>query len=206
LTAQWIVVPVALDRWHPGYFLPTAAGGLLAATGSATLGYAQLARVMLGLGLVCWMTLGSILLLRLCTQPPLPTPLLPTLAIELAPPVVAGNAWFAVNGGVVDTPALLLAGYAGLMAIVQLRFVPLYRTVPFGIGYGAFAFSYAAVATNALHWLDIEHAAGRAAVTYALLAVLTLGMAALVARTLVALSTGTYLLRTAPAHPLVAGP
>jgi tellurite resistance protein len=199
LTAQWILTPVALDRWHPGYFLPTAAGGLLAATGSAALGYAQLAHVMLGVGLVSWMVLGSILLLRLCTRPRLPGPLLPTLAIEIAPPVVAGNAWFAIDGGVVDDAALLLAGYALLMAMVQLRLVALYRTVPFGIGFGAFAFSYAAVVTNALHWLAAEHATGRHALTYALLAVLTAGMAALVARTLVGLSRGTYLLRTAPA-------
>jgi tellurite resistance protein len=201
LTAQWILTPVTLDRFHPGYFLPTAAGGLLAAASSAALGYAQLARVMLGFGLISWMVLGSILLMRLFTQPPLPTPLLPTMAIEIAPPVVAGNALFALGGGAASTPALLLAGYAGLMAMVQLRLIPLYRTVPFGIGYGAFAFSYAAVVTNALHWLYAEQTQALHALTYTLLALLTVGMAALVARALVALSRGTYLLRAAPAHP-----
>lgn len=79
---------------------------------------------MLGLGGTCWIVLGSIVILRLVSQPPLPPPLRPTLAIELAPPVVAGSAWFAIDGGRADPVALLLAGFAILMALVQLRLVP----------------------------------------------------------------------------------
>ena len=55
------------------------------------------------------MLLGSIIAQRLYVVPALPPPLLPTIAIELAPPVVAGNSWFAINGGRVDTPAAILA-------------------------------------------------------------------------------------------------
>lgn len=88
------------------------AAPLLGATGCATLGYSELARLLLGYGVVCWLTLGSIILARLFTRAALPTPLVPTLAIELAPPVVAGTAWFAINGNRPDTVAYLLAGYA----------------------------------------------------------------------------------------------
>ena len=94
-------------------------------------------------------------------EPRLPGPLLPTMAIQMAPPAVAGVAWFAINGDQADGLALALAGYAVLMAMVQLRLVPLFRTAPFGPAWWAFSFCYAAVFLDAIHWLsaeDVSHA------------------------------------------------
>jgi tellurite resistance protein len=198
LSGQWILSDLTLSQWHPGYFLPTVAGGLLAATGSAQLGYGDLARLMFGYGLVCWVVLGSVILLRLFTQPRLPTPLLPTMAIEVAPPVVAGTAWFTINGGRVDNLALALAGYAALMVLVQVRLVSAYRTVPFGLGWWAFSFSYAAVVVDAVHWLAAEQVSGQLAWTYVAVAVPSLGVLGLVALTVRALARGTFLPRPAP--------
>ena len=82
---------------------------------------------------------------------------MPTMAILLAPPVVAGNAWFAINGHQADGVALGLAGYAVLMATTQLGLIPAYRTVPFGAGWWSFSFPYAAAAGNAIIWLAVEH-------------------------------------------------
>jgi len=69
LAATWIGADMRLAQWHPGYFLPTVAGGLIGAEGSAALGHAALARLMFGYGMACWLVLGSIILLRLFTQP-----------------------------------------------------------------------------------------------------------------------------------------
>lgn len=193
LTSRWILTPAPLERWHPGYFLPTVAGGLLGAGGCAALGSAGPARLMFGYGAVCWLLLGSILLLRLFTVPPLPMALLPTMAIELAPPVVAGNAWFAVNGGRADALALALAGYAVLMALVQVGLAPAYVRVRFSTGTWAFAFSYAAGITVAIRWLSVEHVPDQRGLTYLLLAPITVGIAALASRTAVALARGTLL-------------
>jgi tellurite resistance protein len=63
--------------------------------------------------------------------------LVPTLAIELAPPAIAGTAYFALTAGKVDFIARALGGYAVLMALVQLRFVPLYARLRFSIGFNA---------------------------------------------------------------------
>ncbi|MER7245753.1 hypothetical protein [Kribbella sp. NPDC000426] len=114
LTGQWVITDANLQQWHPGYFLPTVAGGLVASSCSSSLGLRTLAWAAFGYGLICWLLLGSILLLRLFTQPSLPVPLAPTLAIEVAPPAVAGIAWFGLNGGRTDPVALGLAGYAAL--------------------------------------------------------------------------------------------
>lgn len=201
LTGLWIRADIDLVQWHPGYFLPTVAGGFIASAGSATLGWTTLGRLMLGYGLVCWFVLGSIMLLRLFTQPMLPPPLLPTIAIEVAPPVVGGNAWFALNHGRLDIVAALFGGYAALMVLVQFALIPVYRKAPFGPAYWAFAFSYAAVFTDAVRWLDIEHVDAQESLTYLLLSIATAALLALLTRTVLGLARGTFLPRApSPTH------
>ena len=196
LIGQWIVSDLTLQQWHPGYFLPTVAGGYLAATASAGLGYDSLAKLMFGYGTVSWLVLGSILLQRLFTQPRLPVPLLPTMAIEVAPPVVAGNALFAINGGHITAVTLGLAGYALLMVLVQLRLIPLYRNVPFGPSWWSFSFSYAAVFVDAIAWLSAEHARQGRAWAYVLAVIVSGAVLALVGRTVVALKNDAFLPRS----------
>jgi tellurite resistance protein len=195
LTGDWIADDGDLRRWHPGYYLPTAAGGLLAGGASAVLGFTTLSHVLFGLGITSFVLLGSIIQLRLFNAPSLPPPLLPTIAIDAAPPVVAGSAWFAINGGKVDTPAAILAGLAVWLLLVQVRLIPLYRRAPFGVGFWAFSFPFAAAVTDGVHWLAAEHVRGGAALGYALVAVLTAGFALLAARTVMGLMDGTFLPR-----------
>ncbi|HEX8488731.1 MAG TPA: hypothetical protein VF642_09330, partial [Propionibacteriaceae bacterium] len=192
LSGQWIIQDVPLDRWHPGYFLPTVAGPLIAAGGCAGLGYDGLARLLFGYGAVCWLVLGSIILVRLFTRPLPPNPLIPTLAIELAPPVVAGNAWFAINGNRPDTIAYVLAGYAVLMVLVQLRLIELYVRVPFVAGVWAFGFSFAAAVPVSIRWLLAVQVEAVRPLTYGMLAVVTLGLLALMVRTVVGLVQGSF--------------
>ncbi|HSR84888.1 MAG TPA: hypothetical protein VLM11_11980 [Streptosporangiaceae bacterium] len=206
VTGEWITLDGDIRRWHPGYFLPTAAGGLLAGGASAALGLTTLSHVLFGLGVGSFVVLASIISLRLFVVHTLPPPLLPTMAIELAPPVVAGNAWFAINGGRVDMPAAILAGFAALMLLVQFRLIPLYKTAPFGPGYWAFSFPFAAAVTYGVHWLAAEHVPGGPALGYALVGVLTAGFALLAARTVVGLVNGTFFPRVAPADQAGAAP
>jgi tellurite resistance protein len=55
---------------------------------------------------------SALVLNRLFFRQALPPALVPTLAIEVAPPVVGGLAWFAINGGKIDFVAAMLGGYA----------------------------------------------------------------------------------------------
>ncbi|AGZ44060.1 potassium-tellurite ethidium and proflavin transporter [Actinoplanes friuliensis] len=197
LSGEWIIADLQLAQWHPGYFLPTVAGGLIAAGGSAAFGHGTLAMLMFGYGVICWLVLGSIILLRLFTAPTLPMALRPTIAIEVAPPAVAGNAWFLINGGHLDAISAGLAGYAVLMVLVQLRMIPVYRQVPFGPGWWAYSFSYAAVVTLAVGWLGAEPVPGRTAWIAVLLGVLTVAVVALSIPTVRRLAQGSYLPSTA---------
>ncbi len=206
LTGGWILQEITLAQWHPAYFLPTVAGGLIAAGGSAALGYHNLAMLMFGYGTVSWLVLGSILMLRLFTQPALPTPLIPTMAIELAPPVVAGTAWFAINGNELDGIAHLLAGYGILMVMMQIRLVPAYRRVPFGPGAWAYGFSYAAAVTVAIRWLAAAQLEQQGALTFALLALITLPFGVLLLLTVRGLARSTYLPRVAGGRTAIPAP
>ena len=204
ITGDWIARGGDLRRWHPGYYLPAAAGGLIAGGASASLGFVTLSHVLFGLGVGSYLLLGSIIGQRLFVVPELPKPLLPTIAIEFAPPVVAANSWFAINDGRVDTTVAVISGFAVLMVLAQLRLIPLYRTAPFGPAYWAFSFPTAAAVTCGLHWLGPEHVPGATGLGYALVGLLSAGFLLLAARTVIALMNGTFLPRVPV--PAQAGP
>jgi tellurite resistance protein len=198
ITGDWIVGPVERDRIHPGWFLPTVAGGFVAAAAAATVGQPGVAMGLFGLGLLCWAMLGPVVLARLIVGPMLPVPLRPTLAIEVAPAAVASLAWFAMNGDRVDAVAWVLGGFGLLMVLVQLRLLPLYLRLRFMPSTWAFVFSWTAVASAGLHWLAALAPPGRVVYEYVLLAAISTPVAGLAARTVVAV-VQRRLLPTGPA-------
>jgi tellurite resistance protein len=199
LTGQWFVVDLDRSKLHPGYFLPTVAGGLLGGGLAADMGLHALGWLSFGIGIVSWLLLGSLMINRLFFTAMLPAALVPTLAIEVAPPAVAGAAYFQLHGTTPDAFAFGLAGYAVLMVLVQLRLLPLYARLSFTPGFWAFTFSWAAVAELALQWLSIERPSGE--VVYAALAAgaVSLLIAAIAARSLRAIGRGQFVPLPSPA-------
>ncbi|GAA0481641.1 hypothetical protein Ade02nite_57120 [Paractinoplanes deccanensis] len=147
-----------IDTLHAGYLLPTVAASLVGAQSAALAGWRAIAVGAFGVGILFWFLIGSILLGRLALRPALPGPLLPTMAIFSAPPAVAGNAWFAINGGHLDTIDLLLLGTMVPLLLVQLFLTPGYLRQPFAHGFWALTFTIAASGTYTIHWLAGEHA------------------------------------------------
>jgi tellurite resistance protein len=188
-TGQWIVGDMSPDSAHPGYFVPTVAGGFLGATVAAEVHLHALAWASFGVGVLCWALLGATILSRLMFRSALPAPLVPTLAIEAAPPAVAGIAYFAVTGAT-SFIAYALGGYAVFMALVQLRFIPLYVRLRFSPGLWAFTFSYAVVATDALLWIALTRPPAHAAYAVLVLVLITGLVAAIAARTVIAIWRG----------------
>ena len=126
--------------------------------------------------------------------------MIPTLAIELAPPALAGSAYFLLHPGPPDQLALGLAGYAALMVLAQVRLLGLYRTLTFTPAFWSFTFPWAAMVTFALRWLALEHPAGARAYGWILLAAVTGLIAAIAARTIVAGVRGQLLPAAVGAH------
>jgi tellurite resistance protein len=192
-TGFWMRGGTELDRLHPGYFLPTVAGGFVASAGAAEVGQERLSHVMFGLGLVCWAIVGSMIVGRLIFRPPLPDALVPTMAIEVAPPAVASLALFFTSGGDITTPIALLAGYGTLMVTAQLPLLPRYLTLQFSLGTWAFTFSWTAVASAGLFWLEAEHPYAERVWSYLVLAAITVGVGAVAWRTMRAAAHGQLL-------------
>lgn len=197
-TGQWIYRPLVLDKLHPGYFLPTVAGGLIASASATAVGQRRLGEAMFGLGTICWIVLGSIILGRLVLRPGLPAPLLPTLAIEVAPAAVASVAYFALRGDEVDAGAAFLGGYGLLMVLAQLRLLPMFLRLKFSPGFWAFTFSWAAVATAAVDWLQALRPDGYRVYEYVVVAAVTVLVVGIAARTVVAILRGQLLLPPPP--------
>lgn len=153
----------------------------------------QMAQVLLGLGLVCWLVLGSIIMARLIFRPMLPTPLIPTLAIEMAPAAVASLAWFQIHGAEIHGVVAAFGGYGLLMVLAQIRLLPAFVRLPFIPSVWAFTFSWAAVSTVVLIWLDSFDPAGAVIWQFIVAAAITMLIVGIGLRTLVAVMTGTLL-------------
>jgi tellurite resistance protein TehA-like permease len=127
LIGDWLAGPIDERRAHPGYFIPVL-GDRRAGDGHPR--HRDLAWLCLGLGLVGWLMLGSVVMARSMFGPELPTPLRPTMAIEIAPPAVGSTADLTIHGEHADPVALGLAGFVVLMVLAQVRLLPLYPGGP----------------------------------------------------------------------------
>ena len=191
MVARWVIRGVDRCQVHPGYFLPTVAGFQIAAQGAARFGVSPFAWGSFTVAIAFWALLTPVVLARLRTVP-LPTALGPTRAIELAPPALAGATYFDLTRAAPDPVA-----YAFLVGVVfvgagQLRAVPRYARLPFGQDFWAFTFPWVSVAALALRWLRIEHPTN--GLVYALLAggAVSLLVAAIAARSVLAIPRGKH--------------
>ena len=115
---------VLLSRWlrgeadpallAPPLIIPFVASLLAALTGGP-LDHADISWAMLGIGLLFWLPLQTLLLHRLLVGPTLPPPLRPTVMILLAPPSVLALALLSLEGHV-GPAALACTGLATLVA------------------------------------------------------------------------------------------
>jgi tellurite resistance protein len=116
---------------------------------------------------------GAMLLYRLTAGPPVPGPLLPTLAILAAPPAVAGNAWWTITDGAPSTVHTLLVGVLVALLLPQLFLVRRYLATAFAIGFWATTFTAAASATYAVRVLSETHSVWHTTVSWVAVALAT---------------------------------
>ena len=160
--------------------------GLVGAIAAAAVHLHALAEFSFGIGVLSWLLLGFIFG-RLFFRPALPAALVPTLALLIAPPAVAGVAYFFLSHGATGPIGEGLAGYTVLTAMAQLRLIPLYARLRFSVATWTFTFSYAAAATDAILWIAAKSPPGAAAWTAAVTALISLFIAVIAARTVIAL-------------------
>lgn len=200
LTGEWIITDLPEDCAHPGYYLPTVAGGFVGAYCAAVVHLHAVAEASFGIGIFCWMLVAALVLGRLMFRRTLPPLLVPTLAIQLAPPAVGGFAYFGITGNRVDFIAAALGGYAVLMLVVQLRLLPLYARLRFTFGFWAFTFTSAAAAVDALFWLTATRPAGTTAYAAVVLGLVSLLIAGIAVRSVIAIARRQFFPPRVPAQ------
>jgi tellurite resistance protein len=201
LAGQWIAGDVDQGAVHSGYYLPTVAGGLVGVITLSQVHLRGLAEASFGIGVLSWVLLGSVVLNRLITAKGLPAALQPLTAIELAPPALAGVAWFALASRGTTLIAYAIGGYLVLMALVQLRLIPRYLKLRFSPGFWAFTFPYAIAITLALEWITRTNPPGATGYAIAATTAITVFIGAIAARTVIAVARGQFLAQPADALP-----
>jgi tellurite resistance protein len=184
LIGTWLQGGLALEALHGGYLLPTVAAGLVGADVAAAAGLPLLGWGLFGVGLFFWGVITGLLVLRFAIRPGLPDPLVPTMAILVAPPAVAGLAWFSLQGVHADPVAAMLGGLGVLLLLLQLALLPRYRALRFSLGFWSFSFPAAAVATDALLWTRAIGSPGRQIIAIALVLAVTALIATIAGRSL----------------------
>ena len=146
IVGRWLRGEVVVTVVHGGYLLPTVAAGLLGSYAANAVGLTSLAWAAFAVGIFFWIVIFTLQLARFSALTELPAPLVPTMAILVAPPAVAGLSLMAMthttSGPVLDA----LAGITVLLFFVQTALLPVYRRTPFSIGSWSFTFPFAAVA------------------------------------------------------------
>ncbi|SDR02756.1 tellurite resistance protein [Curtobacterium sp. UNCCL20] len=155
LLATWVEGRLALESVHGGYLLPTVAAALVGSVATHEVGATWLSWSCFGVGVFFWGVMTGLLLLRLSFRPTLPGPLVPTMAILVAPPAVATVSLFALTGDAVTLPVQAVAGLGALLFLVQLALLPRYVRLSFSLGFWSFVFPAAAVATALIDWLRV---------------------------------------------------
>jgi tellurite resistance protein len=115
------------------------------------------------------------------------------MAIEVAPAAVASVAYFFMHGAHITTFVTALAGYGLLMVVAQIPLLGRYARLKFSLATWAFTFSWAAVASTLLFWIDAEHVSGGRAFSYLVLAAISALIGSIACRTVVAISQGRLL-------------
>lgn len=166
----------------PAWFIPVV-GNLVAPIGGALYGYYEVSWMIFGVGVFFWLILSTILFYRLLFHEPMAPAMKPTMVIQLAPPGLIFIAYTLLNGGYIDAVALAALGVGLLMTLMLASRFPDYLRLPFGLGWWAFTFPTATMASATL----IYHSQSQTTAS-ATLALLYLGAATLIVALVLALT------------------
>ena len=145
-----------LETVSPLMILPSVGTAYTGALAASALGYKELASLLWGPGLVTWILMDSVILLRMLMHP-LPPPLRPTVGIQLAPPTVGCLAYLSFAGEP-DRVVTILLGYGLLQVMILVRLNRWIMALPFGPGLWAFTFGVAALSGSTLLCLERQPA------------------------------------------------
>jgi len=174
----------AIQHANPAWFIPVV-GNIIVPIAGVHLASPELSWFFFSIGLVFWIVLLTIVLYRLFFHEPLPARLAPTLFILLAPPSVGFIAYTLLTDGV-DAFGRILYYTALFLALLLASNAVRFLRLPFFISAWAYSFPLAALTLATLVMNARLPGSVFALLGLGLLAILSLVVAALAVRTLIA--------------------
>ena len=128
----------------PVFFIPVV-GNALAPLGGVPIGLEGWASAQLGVGLLLWPVLQTLLFVRMAQAGPLPARLSPSLFITLVPPSIIGLDLLTLHA---PLPAVwMMWGVGTFFLALSLTQLDVIRQQAFGLGHWAMSFPMAAITT-----------------------------------------------------------
>jgi len=193
VVGRWIREKHELSMFTPTLLFPMVAGGFLGALGAGILGIQGLGVMLFGAGLFAWLIGASVSLHRLMFGEPLPPPMRPLVAVELAPPAIGAVAWIVLSGEAPDALAALLFGYGLFLVLVLAGLARWLVAAPFGPPWWAFTFPAAAISNAAIRFALSYPGTELTVLAVGLFAIANAVVLYVAARTIAALAGGRFL-------------
>ncbi|MBV5340345.1 MAG: SLAC1 anion channel family protein [Deltaproteobacteria bacterium] len=199
-SAQLIFTLIIMSAWihhekfqihhsNASWFIPIV-GNILVPVAGMSLGYVEVSWFFFSIGILFWIVLLGILMNRFFFHNPVPSKLLPTLFILIAPPAVGFIAWMRLHKGVLDDPGRILY-YAALFTTMLLFFQwKQFAKVKFALPWWAYSFPTASITIASTLMLEKVGGTFFAVLVPALLALLSLMVLVLVINTFRAMAKG----------------
>ena len=173
-----------IQHLNPAWFIPVV-GNILVPIAGVHHGPAIVSWFFFSTGLFFWPVLSAILFNRLIFHATLPVRMVPTLFIFIAPPAVGFISYINLVGGV-DAFALILYCVGLFFTLLLATQIAYFSKVPFFLSWWAYSFPLAAITIATLALSEQTGIPGLDTLALVLLAILSVVIAGLFVRTLLA--------------------
>jgi tellurite resistance protein len=178
-----------INHSNPAWFIPIV-GNILVPIAGVELGYVEVSWFFYSIGLMMWLPLLAVLLNRFFFHPMLPSKLVPTLFILIAPPAVGFISWMKLHGGNVDDVARILYYFALFTTLLMIAQAKYFAKVQFALPWWAYSFPVAAITIATMIMQEKVGGIFFALATPVLFVVLVVLLVTLVLKTLQAMIAG----------------
>jgi len=199
-TVQLLFTLAILSNWmhhekfqvqhsNPAWFIPIV-GNILVPIAGVPLGFQEVSWFYFSVGLMMWTPLLAVLFNRFFFHPMVPSKLLPTLFILIAPPAVGFISWVKLHNGVVDDVARIFYYFGLFITLLLLAQAKYFMKVSFALPWWAYTFPVAALTIATSVMLEKVGGSFFAMLFPLLLSVLVVLVSVICVRTVIAMMRG----------------
>ncbi len=174
---------------NPAWFIPIV-GNILVPIAGMPLGFHEVSWFYFSVGLMMWTPLLAVLFNRFFFHPMIPSKLLPTLFILIAPPAVGFISWVKLHGGTVDDTARIFYYFGLFIFMLLLAQAKYFVKVSFALPWWAYTFPVAALTIATSVMLEKVGGSFFAVLFPVLLTVLVVLVSVICVRTVIAMMHG----------------